>query len=87
MARSGGTLHKVARLNAFREFDHFTAIRAADDGHRQISRSRFKRPRSKPTTASLPTVITGTAILPVFAINSARATLSSATFFAVNSIP
>jgi hypothetical protein len=35
----------------------------------------------------LVTVITGTAIRPVLAISSSRAAASSATFFAVKSIP
>jgi hypothetical protein len=42
---------------------------------------------SKPTTTSSSTVITGTAVRSVLAISSSRAAASSATFFAVKSIP
>jgi hypothetical protein len=35
----------------------------------------------------LPTMMTGTAMRPVFAISVSRASMSSATFLAVNSMP
>jgi hypothetical protein len=47
----------------------------------------LRRPRSKPTTTSSSTVITGTAIRPVLATSSSRAPASSATFFAANGMP
>ncbi len=52
-----------------------------------MPRSRCNRPLSKPTTTSSSTVMTGTAIRPVRAINSSRPAGSSATFFAANSTP
>ncbi len=84
MPRSVRALHEVTRLDPLREIDIRAAIRASDHHGRQIPRSRFRRPRSKPTTTSSSTVMTGTAIRPVRAISSSRAAGSSATFFAVN---
>jgi len=52
-----------------------------------MPKSRCNRPRSNPTTTSPSTVMTGTAIHPVRAINSSRAAGSSATFLAVKSMP
>jgi hypothetical protein len=87
VARAIRALHQVARLDVWRQVDYLATIGAADSRHRQIPRSRWSRPRSKPTITSSSTVITGTAIRPVRAISSSRAAASSATFFAVNSIP
>jgi len=69
------------------QLDERATVRAADYPHQRIPKSRCNRPRSKPTTTSSSTVMTGTAIRPVRAINSARAVASSATFLAVKSRP
>jgi len=87
MASAVRALHQISRPHSMSELDDGTAVRALDDGHDQIPRSRCKRPRSKPTITASPTVMTGTAIRPVFAINSSRALASSPTFLAVKAIP
>jgi hypothetical protein len=81
------TLDEVAGCDTPRQLDERPAVRAADTRHDQSPSSRCKRPRSKPTITSSPTVMTGTAMRPVFAISASRASVSSATFLAVNSMP
>jgi len=87
VTRAVRTLQQVARSGSFWEFDERATVRAADSAHQRIPKSRCNRPRSKPTTTSWSTVMTGTAIRPVRAINSSRAAVSSATFLAVKSMP
>ena len=87
MARTGRTVEQVSRLDARGHADQCAAVRALNCRRGHIPRSRCKRPRSKPTTTSSSTVITGTVIRPVLAINSSRAVVSSATFFSVKVIP
>ena len=88
MPRAVRALHQVTRTNSRSEFeDEDSATVGAAHHHRdQIPRNRFRRPRSKPTITSSSTVMTGTAIRPVFPISSSRAAGSSATFFAVNAM-
>jgi hypothetical protein len=81
------TLHQVARSSLFGQLDERATVRAADYTHQRIPKSRRNRPRSKPTTTSSSTVMTGTAIRPVRAINSSRAAVSCATFLAVKPMP
>ena len=87
VSRAVRTLHQVARPGSFGQLDERATVRAADDAHQRIPKSRCSRPRSKPTTTSSSTVMTGTAMRPVRAINSSRAVESSATFLAVKSRP
>ena len=87
VSRAVRTLHQVARPRSSGQLDERATVRAADDAHQRIPKSRCSRPRSKPTTTSSSTVMIGTAVRPVCAINSSRAAVSSATFFAVNSMP
>lgn len=81
------TLQQVAHLRLLRQLDECATVRTADYALHRITKSRCSRPRSKPTTTSSSTVITGTAIRPVRAINSSRAAGSSPTFFASKSKP
>jgi hypothetical protein len=87
VAGAVGALDEVAGPDIPRQLDDRLAVRAADARHGQSPSSRCKRPRSKPTITSSPTVMTGTAMRPVFAISASRASVSFATFFAVNSMP
>src|SRR5712691_7802045 len=87
VARAVRALHQVSGPHAGREFDRCTTVGALDDCCRHIPSSRWRRPRSKPPTTSSSTVMTGTAIRPVLAVSSLRATASSATFLAVKAIP
>jgi hypothetical protein len=87
VARSVRAVDQVARLDVWRQVDHPATVRAANCRHRHTPRSRCRRPRSKPTITSSPTMMTGTAIRPVRAISSSRAAGSSATFLAVKGIP
>ena len=80
-------LDEVSGSHVDGKFEDAAAVRTTHDRHRQIPSSRWRRPRSKPTMTASSTVMTGTAIRPVFAINSSRAAASSATFLAVNSTP
>src|SRR5262249_39673273 len=82
-----GALQYISRPCSRGHPDGSVTIRATDDRHQRIPKSRCNRPRSKPTTTSSPTVMTGTASCrPVRAINSSRASVSLATFLAVNSM-
>jgi hypothetical protein len=85
--RAVRTLHQVARPRMFGQLDERGTLRAADDAHQRSPKSCCSRPRSKPTITSSSTVMTGTAMRPVRAINSSRAAVSSATFLAVKSRP
>jgi hypothetical protein len=85
--RAARTLHQVPRPCPFGQLNACATVRAADYAHQRIPKSRCNRPRSKPTTTSSFTVMTGTARRPVRAINSSRAAVSSATFLAVKSKP
>jgi hypothetical protein len=87
MTRAVRTVEQVSRPDDRGHGDHGAAVRALNCRHRHTRRSRCRRPRSKPTITSSSTVITGTASRPVLAINSSRAVVSSATFFAVKMIP
>jgi len=87
MPCSVGTIHDVARPGPWGQRDELATIGAANGRHRQIPKSRLRRPRSKPTITSSSTEMTGTAIRPVLVTSSLRAAGSSATFLAVNSIP
>jgi hypothetical protein len=87
MAGAVRALHEVARPDVVPQLDERPAVRASDGRHGQSPSSRCKRPRSKPTITSSPTVMTGTAMRPVFAISASRASASSATFLAVKSMP
>jgi hypothetical protein len=87
MTRAVRTLHEIARTDALGEGNHGATIGTADDHHGQTPRSRFRRPRSKPTITSWSTVMTGTAMRPVFVISSSRAAASCAMFFAANGTP
>lgn len=80
-------LHEVTCSAIVRELNERPAVRASDGRPGQSPSSRCKRPRSKPMITSSPTVMTGTAMRPVFAINASRVSASSATFFAVKSMP
>ena len=80
-------LHEVSGLRSLGHRHDLATVRTADGRHGQIPSSRLRRPRSKPTTTSSSTVITGTAIRPVLATSSSRAPASSATFFAANGMP
>src|SRR5438128_958038 len=85
--RAVRTLHQVARPCSLGQLHEGTTVGAADYVHHRIPKSHCNRPRSKPTTTSSSTVMTGTASRPVRAINSSRAAVSSATFLAVKSSP
>src|SRR5439155_27252716 len=79
MARAVRALHEITRATSRGYFDEGAAVGAARHHRVHIPRSRLRRPRSKPTITSPSTVMTGTAIRPVFAISSSRAAGSSAT--------
>ena len=87
MASAVRTLKEIAGMSPLWHGNHISAIGAADVHEHQSPSSRLRRPRSKPTTTSFPTVITGTAMRRDLATSSSCAAVSSATFFAVNAMP
>src|SRR5262249_46616240 len=87
LPRAIRALHQVARPRSRRQIDKRATIRTLDGQRHRIPKSRCSRPRSNPTTISSSIVMTGTASRPVRPINSMRASVSSATFLAVNSTP
>jgi len=80
-------LHEVPGRRLLRHRHDLATVRTADSHPCQIPSRRLRRPRSKPTTTSSSTVITGTAMRPVLATSSSRAPASSAMFFAANAMP
>jgi hypothetical protein len=87
VSRSVRTVEEVAGPPARWEAHLVPTVGTAHGDHEGISRSRWSRPRSKPTMTSSSTVITGTAVRPVRATSSSRAAESSATFLSVNGMP
>jgi len=90
--RSRGAVNDVARLGARRHLQGQAALRAGNGRANhlvplrpwhfsdppQIPRRRWSFPRSKPTTTSLSTRMTGVAIFPESRITSCRAAASCA---------
>src|SRR5262249_16376655 len=87
LPRAVGALQYISRPCSRGHPDGSATIRAADDRHQRIPKTRCHRPRAKPTPTSAPPGMAGPASRAVRAINSSRASVSSATFLAANSIP